>query len=262
MPLVELPGDVLVEEGRNVAALGQPAFLEPEDEDGLVPARTGAEEVDHVDAAGLVCRREPHRSAFERRDQLVRRQLLTEPLPALELVQDPRRRLVRAQVETRPLADGRRLQPVGRPRHRPGQRADGVDRGRGSAEELERRQRMPVAQANGLLLDTFTGLDGAAAQPALEVVDVIAPEARVARAQEPVEIAAVAVLPLEPQQREKRAAVWRLVEPQAPLERERDPQRPQDRLERRAPAVEGRDDDRNLLRRGAAAGFNVLQPFL
>jgi len=71
--------------------------------------------------------------------------------------------------------------------------------------------------------------------------------------QEAEEIAAVAREPGEPEQPQGRAAEERLREPHAAVDRERDSRRPEHRVERSAPAVEGRADERDLLRRRAGA---------
>ena len=93
---------------------GSDALLEPEQEDDLEAARSRAHQVEHRDAAGLERRAEPHLDTLERRQHLLRRQRLAETRQRLELVQQPQDRVVRAQVEPRRLARGRRLGAVRR----------------------------------------------------------------------------------------------------------------------------------------------------
>ncbi len=73
------------------------------------------------------------------------------------------------------------------------------------------------------------------------------------RAQEGVEVVAVSAEPLEAEEREQRAAESGLAETNAPLERVRDAQPAECRLERRADAVECRADEHDLLRRDPRA---------
>ena len=108
----------------------------------------------------------------------------------------------------------------------------GLDGSRRAAQRLERRQRLSVAEPDRLLLDALPRRDAAAAQPPLEEVDVRAGEAGVGRAEEGVELAPAALLPLEAEQREQRLPERRLAEPDAALDRERDPERAEHRLER------------------------------
>src|SRR5205085_9820866 len=134
--------------------------------------------------------------------------------PALELVHEPRHRLVRAQVAPRALPNRGRLEPVRAAEHRARKREHGVERRGSAAQKLEGRERLAVAEADRLLLDALGALHGSTAQAALEVVDVGPREAGVRRAQERVQIAAAALLPREAKQREQSPAERRLVDAQ------------------------------------------------
>src|SRR5207248_2504458 len=103
---------------------------------------------------------------------------------------------------------------------------------------LEHAQRLSVAEPDGLLLDLLGSVDGASAQASLEEVDVLAAERRVRRAQERIQIGACPAEPRKAEQAEQRLAVRRLVEPDVRLERVRNAQRPERRLERRLPGLE------------------------
>ncbi len=155
-----------------------------------------------------------------------------------------------AQVEVRALADRRRVEPVGRAEHARGEAADGLERRAGAPQQLERRQRLPAQLADDLV-DAVVAGDGAAAEPALEVVGVRAGDARVRRAEEAEEVAAAAALPLEREQAEQGLAERRPVEPQAALERVRDPEAAEHGLDGAAEPVERRDDEGDPLRRRA-----------
>ena len=67
--LVEEAPRVVVEERRRRAAPRQAPLLEAEHEDDVEPARAGAREVEHGDAAGLVAAERAQRVALERRRQ-------------------------------------------------------------------------------------------------------------------------------------------------------------------------------------------------
>ena len=151
------------------------------------------------------------------------------------------------------LAHRRGLDAVRGANHRACQRLHRVERRRSRPQRLEHRQRLAVAEPHGLLLDPFRRLDGASAQAPLEEVDVLPREARVGRAEEGVEVAAAAAEPREPQDAEQRLPEWNPVEARVGLERIRDPERPERRLERRLPALERGADDPDLFRRHAGA---------
>ena len=101
------------------------------------------------------------------------------------------------------------------------------------------RQRL-AAQLRHLLLDSLRLGDAAATEPTLEEVDVVPREPRVRRAQESEEVAPLAVEPGVAQQREQRLAERRPAEPQPALERVRDAEGREGRVERGAPALERR----------------------
>ena len=199
-------------------------------------------------------RAEPDLGVLERGQHLVRGQLAAERPPAVELVQEharPRRRPAGRRGPPR-----RRAAPRGRGRRAASSAASARTASTGPAalaQRLERRQRLPVAQLDRLLLHALAGGDAAAAQAALEEVDVRAREARERRAEERVEIAAAALLPFEAEQREQRLAERRLAQPDAALDREGDAERAEHGLERRPPALDRRDDERDLLQRRARA---------
>src|SRR5687768_7178355 len=141
---------------------------------------------------------------LERGQDLLRRELAAERLPAVELVEQAHHRVVGAQVAAARVADRRRLEAVSPARHRGGRGANGRHRPSCAPESLERGQRLAVAQLDRLLLNRLAGGDAAAAEPALEEVDVRAREAGERRAKVGVEVAAAAVLPLEAKQRQER----------------------------------------------------------
>src|SRR5213078_4867318 len=165
-----------------------------------------------------------------------------------ELADQPRERLEGAQILPRALSNRRRLEPVGGPQHEAGQILHGGERSRGLAHELERRQRVPVAEAHGLLLGALAGLDRASAQPTLDPVDAGPREPGVGRAKEAVQVAAVAVLPGKAKEGEQRLPELRLVESDPALDRVRDAERAERRLQRGAVALDARTDERDLLR--------------
>ena len=76
---------------------------------------------------------------LERRQHLVGGELAAERAPAVELVEEPRDRVVGAQVGPARLAYRRRLEAVRAAQHRGRDRADGLDRPDRAAERLERR---------------------------------------------------------------------------------------------------------------------------
>ncbi len=91
-------------------------------------------------------------------------------MPAVELVQEARDRLVGAQVDARRLADRRAVEPVRRTKHPGREPANGGDRLLGVAQVGERRQRR-AAQLLRLLDDALRILDRAAAEAPFEEVD-------------------------------------------------------------------------------------------
>ena len=82
---------------------------------------------------------------------------------------------------------------------------------------------------------------------------MVATQARVRRAHERVEVVAPTAEPGEAEQREQRAAERRLAKPRRALDRIRDPEPGERRLERPAPAFQRRCDDSDVSRIRAAA---------
>ena len=89
---------------------------------------------------------------------------------------------------------------------------------------------------------------------------MVATEARVRRAHEPVEVVAPTAEPGEAEQREQRAAERRLAEPRRALDRVRDAEPGERRLERRAPALQRGCDDRDVS--GIRAAADQLEDLL
>ena len=142
---------------------------------------------------------------------------------------------------------------MGGTEHEAGEVEQRGERRVGLAEELERRQRVPVAEPHGFLLRALAGLDGAAAEPSLDPIDARARETRVGRAEEAVQLTAPAALPAKPKQREQGAPELRLIEPDLPFDRVRDAERAECGLEGRSIALDPRTDERDLLGRRARA---------
>ena len=159
---------------------------------------------------------------------------------------------MRTQVEPGGLVRGRRVEPVGRADHDPRVIPDRGERVGPAADGVEMRQGL-AAQLRDLFLDALRLGDPAPAQPALEEVDVVSRQPGVRRAEEGEQVAPLAVEPGVAQQREQGLAERRLSEPQAALERVGHAERGESRVERRPPAVEGRADDRDLVRGRAVA---------
>ena len=149
--------------------------------------------------------------------------------------EQPVQRLVRAQVEPRRLADGRRLEPVGVAQHPRCEHAHRVERVVGVAQLGERGEGAAV-QLLAFLDDPVGRLHGAAAQASFDEVDGTALDAGERRAQEREEIAARAAEPREAEQRDERLAERRLREAHLAVDRIRDAERPERRLERSAQA--------------------------
>src|SRR5439155_5873246 len=110
---------------------------------------------------------------------------------------------------------------------------------------FEGRERLPVPEANRLLLHSLRGLDRASPQTTFEEVDVRAGETGVRRAKVGVEIAPPAAEPREPEQCQQRLAERRSVKPQATLDRIGNAEGRERGLERRLPALDRRADDRD-----------------
>ena len=116
-----------------------------------------------------------------------------------------------------------------------------------SRAQLAERGDRCFTQLLGLLLDARRAVDRASAQPALDVVDGRAREARVRRAEEREQLAARRVRPRVAQQLQQRVPERRVAETHPRLERARNAEAAEHRLERRAPAVERRRDERDPL---------------
>ena len=84
---------------------------------------------------------------------------------------------------------------MGRAEHEASQVEQSSERRLGLAEELERRQRVAVAEPHRFLLCALARLDGAAAEPPLDPVDTRSGETRIGRAEEAVQLTAPAGLP-------------------------------------------------------------------
>src|SRR5439155_22452864 len=124
------------------------------------------------------------------------------------------------------------------------------------AEDGKRR----AAELLRLLLDPGRGVHRPATEPTLEEVDACAREAGVRRAEEREQLLARAAEPREAQEREERLPERGLREPRPLLQRVRDAERAEHRLERRAPAVERVADDRD--RGGGRACADQLEQLL
>ncbi len=246
---VEVPARLVVEEGRGIAPARQRALLEPEQEDDLEAACPCTGEVEHRHTTSVAGRAEADLGVLERAEHLVGRELAAEIAPALELVQQAGDGVVGAQVCAARIADGRRLHAMRAAQHRRGQRAHGLDRPGCAPHRLEHGQRLPVAQLDRLLLHGLPRRDAPPTQPAFEKVDIRAHDARERCAQERVEVAAAPLLPLEAKQGEQRLAERRLAEPHTPLDRERNPERAENGLDRRPPALDRRHDQGNFVER-------------
>src|SRR6476646_8711613 len=218
---VELTRGLFVEERRRLATVRQRALLEAEDESDLVAARSHAQEIDDVNpAAGhALVTAGADGSPLQGADDLIRGQRAAEREPALELDSKPRHGVEGAKILLRLLTDGWRVEAVGGAKHETPEiprRSEGRFR---VPDELERRQRVAVAEPHSLFLRPLARLDGAPAKPSLDPVDARARETRVRRAQVAVEISAVAALQGETQQREQRPAELGLLEPDPSLDR-------------------------------------------
>ena len=248
---VELAAAVVVEERGALRALREDALLEAEHEHDLRAPGTRALEVDDRDVAGAGGAG-AYRRALDRAEELLGREIAAELAPALELVEQPEQRLVGTQVEPGGLGRGRSVQPMGGAEHRRGQLAHAGDRGVRRAQALERGDR-PAAQLHDLRLQPLRRADAAPAQAPLDEVGVGAAEPRVRGAHEAEQLPAAAAEPRVAEQREERVPVRGLGDLQRGVERVRDAERAECRLERRADAVERRADDEDLVGSGAAA---------
>ena len=251
-PRAERAACVVVEERRDTLAARQHSLLEAEQEHDLERAGSHAHQVEHGDPTCFAGPREPHLTVLERSEHVLRRRFAAERCEAFELVEEAQHRVIGAQVEARGLPGRRRFGSVGRADHRPDQGADTRRRGRRAAQLRKVRDRR-LAKLLGLLLDACGGVDRATAQAAFDEVDGRTGEARVGRAEVGEQLAALPVGPRVAKELQERVPERRRPEPRTRLDRVRHAERAEHRLERRAPAVERRCDERDLLGRRAAA---------
>ena len=191
--------------------------------------------------------------ALERREDVCATQLEPGRSERFELVERARDGVVGLQVEPRAVVERRSRRAVGVPQHRgrelPGRR----DHCAVGERELERRQRAPVAQLHRHRDRAVAPHDASPAQAALDPVDVPARDAGVRRAQVRVQLRSLAAQPGEAEQGEQRVPERGRPQSDATLERERDAERAERRLEREPDALDRRADDRDLLRGDAGA---------
>src|SRR2546430_1403088 len=195
---------------------------------------------------------ESHRLVLEERHDLLSRALAAEAPPLIELVGQGHDLRLRAKVELGALGRRWRLEGVRGLDQRARRLAQRGDRIPGGAQCAELRQGLGPELLD-LLFDPRRRPDTAAAKPPFEKVGVPARKAGIGRAQEGEQVAPLAVEPRVTEQAEQRLAERRQSEPQPALERVRHAVRREGRVERSAPAVEGRADDRDLLGRGPLA---------
>ena len=175
-----------------------------------------------------------------------------EVAPALELLQDAAHRLFRPEVELEQLVHDRPLEPPPGVQHSADNRADALERRRCGAELVEDRQAM-AEKAGALLLDACRRRDPTPPQPSFDEVDAVARKARIGRAQEREKIAAGGREPGEAQECEERPPERSTRQARGSVEHVGDTQGTEGGLERRAHALEGRDDDADVFRRNACA---------
>ena len=142
---------------------------------------------------------------------------------------------------------------MGGAEHEAGEVAQRRERRLRLAEELERGERVSVAEPHRLLFRPLAGLDGAAPEPTFDPIDARAGETRVGGAQESVQHSAAATLPGESKQREQGAPELGLIEGDPTFDRIWHTERAERGLQRRAVALDARTDECDLLRRGSAA---------
>ena len=250
---VERAPRVVVEERRAPAATRQAPLLQPEDEDGVEAARAGAQEVDHGDAPRVVACAASQRGTLDRRQDVLAAQVSAELAPALELGEQPPQRLVRPQVEPARGVRRRPLQAVGVPQHSLRELPHRLDRVGGLTQLLERGQRR-AAKALSLVDHALRRLDCVATEASLDEVDGAPLEPRERRAEVAEEVAARPSSPREAQQRRERVHERRLREAQLAVDRVRDAEGAQHRLERAADPLVARHHEPDPLGRHAAAG--------
>ena len=116
-------------------------------------------------------RASPERGSLQRAVQLLTGEGAAELEPLLQLGKEVRDGSLRPQVERRVLADGRRLEPVGRTDHRTDEHANGFERLGSRPERVEHAQRL-APQLERLLDNPCRLAHPAAAQASFEIVHV------------------------------------------------------------------------------------------
>ena len=166
---------------------------------------------------------------------------------------------VRAQVEPRHLACRRRLCSIGGSKHRAELHANRLDGILGGAQ-LGKCGHRCLAQLLRLLLDARGRVNRAPTQPALHVVDGRSPETGVRAPQKREQLATTGVAPCVTQELKQRVPDRGRPEPHARLDGVRDIERAEHSLERPAPGVDRRRDERDLL--GADTRTDQLEQLL
>ena len=215
--------------------------------------RARTHQVEHGDAPRVARIASRHLDPLERGDEVGGRERLAQALPALELVEQPRDRRDAAKVEPRGVARpaarrGRRRRPpscaAARARPRPARQRRGASRSATSGASRSRS----VSASTDSGASTARPRSRPSAKSTLERAMPEYGERRKAYSS-----ARPAGRPREAEQGEQRVAERRRGQPHAAVDRVRDAGGSEHRLERRAPALDRRDDERDLLGRGAVA---------
>ena len=242
------PRVVVEERGWSVSPRKAP-FLEPEQDDDVEVARSGPGVVENGDIACLACGERSNGRALERRDDgVVPEWFAVTACERIEIVERPGGGLIRTGVSPGIVRRRRRVEAPGAARHRTDEIADGGRGVVGGSELVEGRQRRP-AQALRLLRHTLRLCDRTAPKTALDEVHRAALEARERRAQVAEQVASAPARPREAQKAEQGTAERGLAQSRGLLDCERDSERREDGVERRAPAIDRVADDSDLLRR-------------
>ena len=123
-----------------------------------------------------------------------------------------------------------------------------VDRCAVGERELEWRKRAPVAELHRHRARAIAPHHAAPAQAALDPVDVPARDAGVRRAEVRVQLGSLPAQPGKAEQGEQGVPERGCPQSDATLERERDAERAERRLERQPDTLDGRADDGDLVR--------------
>ena len=250
-PPSEVTARVVVQKRRRTVTPRERALLEAEQDHDVEVTGTGPAVVENGDVSCFARRDRTNGRPLERGDDgFGPERAAVAAREGLELVQRPGHGLVCAGVRARVVGRRRSLQAPGGARHRPRQLADGGDRVLCLAQPVERRQRSP-ANPLGLLRDALGLRDRAPPETALDEVHGAPLEPRERRAQIAEEVAAPALEPREPQKAEQRSPECRLPQPRRLLDRERDPERDENGVEHRPPAIHRVADDADPLRGGS-----------